>query len=180
MHVLCVMTVIGRDRPGLVESIARIVADHGGNWLESRMCRLGGEFAGLLRVHVPAAQQTSLVQALGRLQSQGLTVVVHPDPTPARGAGERVAALELVGHDRPGLVREISHALAARGVNVEELVTACVSAPMSGEMLFKAQARLQIPAGCPVAALRQELETLAADLMVDVSFTEVGPEKSAK
>ena len=45
------MTIIGRDRPGLVESVAQVVAAHGGNWLESRMSRLGGHFAGILRVH---------------------------------------------------------------------------------------------------------------------------------
>ena len=46
-------TVIGRDRPGLVQRLASLVADHGGNWLESRMSRLGGEFAGILRLTVP-------------------------------------------------------------------------------------------------------------------------------
>ena len=65
------MTVIGKDRTGLVESIARVVADHGGNWLESRMCRLGGEFAGILRIHVPAGKQPALVRALKELESAG-------------------------------------------------------------------------------------------------------------
>ena len=42
MQVSLVMTVIGKDRPGLVDTMARLVAEHDGNWLESRMCRLGG------------------------------------------------------------------------------------------------------------------------------------------
>ena len=170
MQVPLVMTVIGRDRPGLVESVASIIADHGGNWLESRMCRLGGEFAGILRIHVPAGKQKALVQALQNLQSQGLSVVSQPDPAqPAAGAGKETT-LEIVGHDRPGIVRQITHALASQGVNVEELTTKCVSAPMSGELLFKARAKLLIPETCNMATLRVELEKLAGELMVDVSF----------
>jgi glycine cleavage system regulatory protein len=168
------MTVIGKDRTGLVESIARVVAVHGGNWLESRMCRLGGEFAGILRVQLPAEQQPALVQALTELQSHGLVVVAQPDPpAPAANPG-RLALLEIVGHDRPGIVRQITNTLANQGVNVEELSTECVSAPMSGEMLFKARAKLGIPPNRDVATLRAELEKTADDLTVDVSFAELG------
>jgi glycine cleavage system regulatory protein len=67
-------------------------------------------------------------------------------------------------------VSQISHALARHGVNVEELTTECSSAPMSGETLFKAQARLYIPGTCQLAELRGELERIAADLVVDVSL----------
>jgi len=167
------MTVIGEDRPGLVESVARLVAEHGGNWLESRMCRLGGEFAGILRIHVGREKQEGLVQALQGLQAQGLTVVVRPDRPEAGAPGRRLASLEIVGQDRPGIVRQISQALARQGVNVEEFRSECRSAPMSGETLFVAHARLQIPESCPVAELRKELERIAADLLVDVSFHEL-------
>ena len=57
MQRLLVMTVIGQDRPGLVESVAALVAENGGNWLESRMSRLGGHFAGILRVEVPGENE---------------------------------------------------------------------------------------------------------------------------
>ena len=78
-----------------------------------------------------------------------------------------------MGQDRPGIVRLISSALARQGVNVEELSSECGSAPMSGETLFKAQARLLIPSSCDVAQLRREMEKIASDLMVDVSFQEL-------
>ena len=167
------MTVIGKDRPGLVESVASLVSQHGGNWLESRMCRLGGEFAGILRIHVAAEQEQPLFQSLKGLQSLGLTVVVHPDRTEPAAVGRKLATLEIVGQDRPGIVKQISSALARQGVNVEELSTECASAPMSGETLFKAQARLLIPDTCNLAQLRQELEKIAGDLLVDITFQEL-------
>src|SRR3954463_5899253 len=78
-HMLAtlVMTVIGADRPGLVQSVAACVADHGGNWLESRMCHLGGQFAGILRVEVSASQREELEKALRKLETDGLQVVIH-------------------------------------------------------------------------------------------------------
>jgi len=109
------MTVIGQDRPGLVESVADLVASHGGNWLESRMSRLGGQFAGILRVEVPAEKEQALVSELKALSSRGLSVVAHSDQRKAEPPAGRVRVLEIVGQDRPGIVRQISHALASYG-----------------------------------------------------------------
>ncbi|HTQ51814.1 MAG TPA: ACT domain-containing protein [Candidatus Acidoferrales bacterium] len=173
MQTPLVMTIIGPDRTGLVESVARVVAEHGGNWLESRMSRLGGEFAGILRIELPADKRQPLLDALQKLQGAGLTVVVRPDDPKTPAALGRQTRLEIVGHDRPGIVREITHALAQAGVNVEEFSSQLLSAPMSGEILFKASADLRLPEGCDLAALKTELEKIAADLLVDVSLVEL-------
>ena len=173
MQRLLVMTVIGQDRPGLVESVAALVAEHGGNWLESRMSRLGGQFAGILRVEVPGEHEPPLVAALKKLESRGLTVVVHPDQPKPLPTPVRQSVLDIVGQDRPGIVREISRALASFGINVEELETECASAAMSGESLFKAHARLSIPDSCDTAQIRQQLERIAADLIVEISLAEL-------
>jgi glycine cleavage system regulatory protein len=169
MQQSVVMTVIGNDRPGLVESVASIVAEHGGNWLESRMSRLGGQFAGIVHVEVPAEKEKSLAKALKSLDARGLTVVVHSEQRISATA-RQTNILEIVGQDRPGIVRQISHTLAEFGVNVEELETECSSAAMSGETLFKARAVLSIPESCKVAELRYTLEKIAADLIVEISF----------
>ncbi len=173
MQRMLVMTVIGRDRPGLVEAVAGLVTEHGGNWLESRMSRLGGQFAGILRVQVPTQRENSLTSALQQLAARGLTVVVHSEHPPVEPAPSRLLSLEIVGQDRPGIVRQISHALARYNVNVEELQTECASAAMSGETLFKARAKVSIPETCDTAALRADLEKIAADLIVELSFAEV-------
>lgn len=169
MKTALVMTVIGPDRPGLVELVAGLVASHGGNWLESRMSHLGGQFAGILRVQVPLEKEQELIRALRSLQSQGLSITAQSDQAPVP-VNKASAELEIVGQDRPGIVRQISRALAIHGVNVEELDTECTSAPMSGETLFKARALLHIPESCNLSDLRAELERIAQDLLVDVSL----------
>jgi glycine cleavage system regulatory protein len=163
-----VLTIIGADRPGLVEAVARVVAGHGGNWLSSRMAHLAGQFAGIVHVEVPTDQVDDLQRGLKGLEARGLAVMVqrgevHTPPT-------RPVKLELIGHDRPGIVRDLSHLLSRHGVNVEELETSVESAPMTGESLFKATAAILVPQTLATADLRRELEQLASALMVDIQL----------
>jgi glycine cleavage system regulatory protein len=171
-----VLTLIGPDRPGLVEAVAQAVADRGGNWLESRMIHLAGKFAGILRVEVPPDRAEALARALEGLVASGLNVVAAAVPRePKTAAGltpARLMTLELIGLDRPGLVREISQLLVQHGINVEELATDRTSAPMSGEMLFKANARVKVPGNIDAAQLRASLERLASDLTVEIRLEE--------
>jgi glycine cleavage system regulatory protein len=171
MQIPIVMTVISPDRTGLVESIARTVAEHGGNWLESRLCRLGGEFTGILRVDIDAEKKSALLSALQKLQTNGLQIIIRE--TAAAAVSGRQTKLEIVGDDRPGIVREITSTLARAGVNVEEFSSEVVSAPESGESLFKAAAYLRLPDKCDLASLKKELEKIAGELQVDVSFAEL-------
>jgi glycine cleavage system regulatory protein len=173
-----VLTLIGPDRPGLVEAVANTIAEHGGNWLESRMAHLAGKFAGILRVEVPPERAAALTTALARLEARGLRVVVERAEPAVEAAARpsrqpsRAVELTLVGLDRPGLVRDISQLIAKHGGNVEELETDRQSAAMSAEMLFRAEARVNVPQGADVAALRADLERLANDLMVEIRFVE--------
>jgi glycine cleavage system regulatory protein len=167
-----VMTIIGADRPGLVELIAAQVADHGGNWLESRMCHLGGRFAGITRVTVPAERLAELKRALHGLEADGLRIVVESG-TAAGPASGIAATLEVVGHDRPGILRSVTGVLAAHAVNVEELASECVSAPMGGGELFQARARILLPPSVKLESVRSDLEKIATDLMVDLKLEPV-------
>ncbi len=164
---------MGEDRTGLVESLSQLITAHDGNWLESRMCALGGKFTGIIRIHIPEDRARSLVQSLEILRMQNLTVSVQPERAESDVGPTKTAMLNLLGHDRPGIIHQISAALAHQGVNMEELETECTSAPMSGEMIFKAEARLQIPLSCVVSELRRELEKIGSELMVDISFSEI-------
>jgi glycine cleavage system regulatory protein len=168
-----VLTVIGDDRSGLVSALSGVIADHGGSWERSQMARLAGKFAGIVLVAVPDASAEALIAALGPLGAQGLL-----DVTVERGADGPAASsdltrltLELVGADRPGIVHDISQALAARAVSIEELHTATREAPMVGGMLFEATATLLAPPSVPVAELQAVLEELANELMVDIALS---------
>jgi glycine cleavage system regulatory protein len=172
-----VLTVIGDDKPGIVEQIADQVLAAGGNWEESRMARLAGKFAGILRVSVDAGQAEALSSRLNT-SSLGLTVVVE-------GAGEgpetefRTIRLDVLGNDHPGIIRDISRVLAQHGVNIEELETGVTSAPMSGETLFRARINVRTPPSVGLDWLRSRLESLASELMVDVTVDEGQPSVGA-
>ena len=171
MRTSLVLIVIGADRPGIVEQLSDQVLAVGANWEESRMARLAGQFAGLLRVSVDSDQADRLAAGLRALSSADLTVVVE------RSGAVEVArslslTLEIVGSDRPGIVRDISHVLARQGINIEELETSVESAAMSGETLFRARARVRVPETRAVGDIREILEALADNLMVDLVVDE--------
>ena len=168
MRTTLVLTVLGDDRPGIVEQLSDRVLAAGANWEESRMAHLSGKFAGLLRVSVDAARADALVASLSSLSDAGLAVVVEPG---AEASGEGVArlTLQIVGHDRPGIVRDVARVLAAQQVNIEELESEVASAPMTGEPLFRARAHLRLPASVSPETVVQRLEALAGELMVDLS-----------
>jgi len=174
MPASLILTIVGPDRPGLVNLISDRVTAHGGNWLESRMANLAGQFAGIVHLHVPQASIEALIVAFQELEAQGLRIVVTRGTVGASGAPCRRMKLELIGQDRPGIVRDISHALASRGVSIEELVTDCVSGSMSGESLVRASAQLRVPAHVATAQLRGALEAIANDLMVDLTLDDSG------
>jgi glycine cleavage system regulatory protein len=163
-----VMTVLGADRPGLVRSLSDVVATHGGNWLESRMARLAGQFAGIVRVECPTESAQTLIEHLHALATVGLTVQAVREkssgPTP-----RKTLSVTVVGNDRPGIVRDLSTAIATAGANVEDLITGLESAPMSGHPLFRAQGIISIPESADPATLISAIENLGTDLSVDIN-----------
>ena len=163
-----ILTLLGTDRPGLVEALADTVARLEGNWLESRMAHLGGKFAGILRAQVPADRLPDLRDALDRLTGHDLRIAIEIEEPSPHSRAERTLELELVGLDRPGIVRDISRVLVGNRANVEEITTDCSSAPMSGEMLFRARVRAAVPSDADLSRLRGDLERVANDLMVEL------------
>ena len=167
---MLVLSVVGADRTGLVQSIAETVSAVGGNWEESRMARLAGQFAGILLVTVDPARADELVGRLRKLEASGLVVTVRPTEALESTAATVNVKLTLTANDRPGIVRDVSKILAERGCNVEELETEVTSAPMSGDPMFTARATLRAPATTALADLRAKLEALGSELMLDLAI----------
>lgn len=167
-----VLTVIGPDRPGLVDRLATTIANARGSWLESRMARLSGQFAGIVEVELPDDTRASFEAQVAALDGLSVAVVgaVAEPPVAAR----RVAQLAFVGQDRPGLVQAVSRVLAETDVNVDELETRTFLAPMSGTQVFEAQAEVHLPDGLDVGHLRERLEAVARDVFVDIHIAEEG------
>ncbi|MCA9085887.1 MAG: ACT domain-containing protein [Planctomycetaceae bacterium] len=163
-----IVTLIGPDRPGLVECVSDVVERHGGNWLESRMAHLAGQFAGIVQVDAPANQVEDLTQALKALSGQGLQVIATVDSSSVSDPKEsELWSINVVGNDRPGIIRKVCQVLSSHDVNVEELSSECTEAPLGGGQIFRADAVVRLPEGLSVELLQDELERIATDLMID-------------
>lgn len=166
-----ILTVIGEDRPGLVSALSAPVNAHGASWMRSQMSRLAGKFAGIVLVSVDDDRFDALAADLAALEAQGLHVALERTDEPAERASVWLH-LELLGADHPGIVAEVSAALADRDVSIEELTTDVRDAPMAGGTLFEARAVLTAPPTTSTEELGRMLEGLADELMVEIRLSE--------
>ena len=132
------------------------------------MARLGGEFAGILRVDVSERTVASFEKSLAALAEHGIAVTVRRDSVAPKSHGRQVH-LNLTGADHPGIVREVSSALARHRVSIDELHTEVRPGSMTGEPLFTAEAI--IFRGDTMYELCRELEA-HCNVMVDLALTE--------
>lgn len=160
-----ILTVIGSDRPGLTEALAAAILAARGNWLEGHLSRLGGKYVGSVLVELPGDQFDALRDNAAHVDAAGLKVeiVAAGDAAPAGTP----LALSLVGQDRPGIVREVSAALARIGVNIEALETSIEDSAWSGSPMFRAEAQLLVPMGVDRDAVQAAMEAISGDMMVD-------------
>jgi glycine cleavage system regulatory protein len=171
MTIPLVLTFVGDDRPGLVNAVAEKVAACGATWLESRSARLAGKFAGVVLVSVPDDRVSALELSLRALAHEGLRIAME------RGAGSdekpgRPVTLEIVGAERPGIMRDVTQALTRLGVNIDEFASGLKGEPFTGVQMFHATARLSVPEGLKLDDLRRAIERLAAEIMVDLAVGE--------
>ncbi|HBE22042.1 MAG TPA: hypothetical protein DDW21_00990 [Verrucomicrobiales bacterium] len=165
-HTL-VMTILGADRTGLVRSIAAIIQEHKASWQESRMARLAGQFAGILRVECPEESLETLIEALSSLNNQGICINVIREEAIVLER-PKILSIDVVGNDRPGIVHQMTLAIAESGGNVEELVTGLESAAMSGHLIFRASGKVSFSSLSDEAQLRRAIESLSDDLSVEI------------
>lgn len=173
METSFIVSFIGDDRPGLVEQLSRVIEESRGSWHESQLSQLGGKFAGLVLVSLPEGDGTQLEQALKGLSASGISVRVTPTGTALVIPSARRVTLTILGPDRLGIVREISHALASHQVNVVEMDSHVSSAPMSAEMLFQARIDAEIPANADLDDLSDTLDEIANQMTLDISLESV-------
>lgn len=177
MKTKLVVTITCPDRPGIVERMTEIVVSHGANWEDSRMARLGGDFAGIVLISVAEATASRLTQALLDLADEQTTVAVKTTraETAAVAVQHRILHLQLGGADHEGIVHKVSAYLASAGINVEAMDTNVSMAPMSAAPLFHMDAIIKVPGAVTVEQLRADLKEIGDELGVDIEVRQNEP-----
>jgi len=166
-----VITLISEDHPGIVESISSVIASHGGNWLESQLAHLAGKFAGVVRVQVETVNHDALKQQLESMANIHIQVFEDTGETRGKSSGKLLKFIAS-GPDRPGIVHEISSALAEYQINLEKLDTRVSSMPYSGEPLFEAEGKMLAPSELEPGELAERFDAVANTLAMDISLVE--------
>jgi glycine cleavage system regulatory protein len=170
MRTYLVVTLACPDRPGIVDRVTEVMKQHSANWEESRMARLGGDFAGIVKIGVDPQRAAALADALRALADEQITVLVKSTQEAADEAvpASRIYELGLAGADHEGIVHRVAHYLASQGINVESMDTEVVPAPMSAAPVFHMEARIRVPEGLAATDLSANLERIGEELGVDI------------
>ncbi len=154
-----VLTALGPDRPGIVKEIASYVRRHGGNIEDTRMSKLGGEFAVLVLVTGQLESISQLEKSLSELDAAlGISCFMRrTTTTPASGT---LYQLEASGFDQPGIVENVSQVLAEKGVNVTSFSSRVENVPLSGTAMFFLDAQISLPDGMLIRELEGALSAV--------------------
>lgn len=165
-----VVSFIGKDRPGLVSDISAIIEDNQGNWMESRLARLAGKFAGILQISIAEERIPALEKALQTLSGESLGWLLEraEEDIIVEAEDPMQLTLELVGNDRPGIVHDVTELLANMQLNVEAMSTEFSDAPMSSDKLFRATIEVFGLASVDAESVQNRLEALANELMIEI------------
>lgn len=167
-----VITLLSEDKPGIVKQVADIISQAGGNWLDSRMAKLAGQFAGILKVSIAQEKLQSLRDGLLHLEQHGINLNITVAEAPALASENQHFTFELIGTDRVGIVSEISQALAEKHINIEALETYCSSMPWTGEPMFTAKGKLAAANAIDREALLQQLADIEDRLGLNIDLVE--------
>lgn len=165
-----VVSVLGEDTPGLVESLSELIVQHQGCWVESRMSSLAGKFAGILKIDLPIEQVEAFTQALESADIGLNAIFEETTSTGIATESHKRYQIELVGQDQPGIVHKLTSAMAKLNANVEDIETEVIEASMSGEQLFKANIHLSLPPQIDSDQVSEALEAIANELIVDINL----------
>jgi len=179
MRKQLVLTASGRDRPGVLEEVTKLILRHEGNVEASRFQRLGGDFALMMFVTAPEERIGSLRETLSELHFVKFDMQIRLSV--ATDVQEDTAALAcaitVLGADHLGIIYEVTRYLAEQGINIETMNTEVVSAPMSGTPLFTMSAVVRVPQKLSLDDLREALDYIGEELCVD---TQVFAEESKR
>ena len=168
MEQLLLISAVGANSTAVVNELARVILDCGGNIKESRMAALGAEFGMLLLVSGNWHTISRLERELDKY-GQGNGITMQLKRTEARRMGKELLpyAVDVVGLDQPGMVHSLSGFFTQRKVEIAEVSTRSYMAAHTGAPMFSVQMFINVPSSVHIAGLREEFMDFCDQLNVD-------------
>ena len=175
MHHRYIMTAFGKDRPGIVADVTRVLYENGCNLEDTTMSMLDDEFTiNLLFSSSSTRVENILTEECHRLeQEKSISAFIRPVKerrTPTQFGG-RIGTIHVEGLDQAGIVYKISRFLADRTVNIVDLKSTVKTTPESGTVLYQMDIHIQVPESITAEAIETGLDAVAEELNLDISLS---------
>jgi glycine cleavage system transcriptional repressor len=174
MNKTIIITAIGKDRPGIVAAVSKVLFETGCNIEDSSMTILGNDFAMILMVTLPAKVSASVLdKKLAAVKNKlGLSItqrLLKPAELKAANTGSAVPCMiSVYGTDKPGIVYRISDFLAKNKVNITDVETKIISPETNP--IYIMMLEVNVPAPARLAQVTKALAALAHELHIDITI----------
>ncbi len=163
-----VISALGKDHPGIVDQLSKVIFEHDCNIADSRMTVLGGEFAILLMIEGNWNTLAKLEQACPALEQQlELTIIAKRTEERAKGPAFIPYGVDVVSLDHPGIVHHLASFFSGRNINIEDMATTTYAAAHTGTPMFSVHIVVGIPSDVHIATLRDEFMDFCDSLNLD-------------
>ena len=166
-----VISALGQDRPGIVNTLSQLIAENHGNIINSRMMVMGGEFALMLLIEIDNQQIDTLLENLPGLENKlGLTITSKKTSLTSQNNPRLSYMAEVVAMDHPGIVHEVADFFSRRNINIEEMNTDTYPAAHTGTPMFSLEMLIKLPADTSIAQLRAAYIEFCDERNLDASL----------
>lgn len=172
MKKFMILNLVGKDRPGIVDEVSKILFGHEANIEDSRMAALGGCFSIMALFSCNEKSVEGVGKALENLKNEGFSISLHEaqDPSILPEKKATPLTLEVQAMDHPGIVQELVHLLHQFNLNIQSLDTQTTNAPHSGDSLFNLSLKAEVHEETPVAVVKVKVQELADKMNLDLRF----------
>ncbi len=165
------LTIVGRDRPGIVSQVTEILFKQGCNLADSSCSILGGQFAMILILgHPEFIDRESFGDAFKPLEDADLTValrVLKPGGEIRSHIEGDLCMISVYGSDKPGIVYRVANVLGEKKVNITDLNTKLVGTEDRPVYVMVIEAAL--PEGVEEEDVDNWLAPIRDELQVDIN-----------
>jgi glycine cleavage system regulatory protein len=164
MNTQFMATIAGEDRPDLLKILAAKTHALEGRWLNSKISRLEGQIAGIIKIDIPSANLFALKTDFNSIPNfhvstseVKLVAITECDQL----------QLKIEANDRPGIISDIMHFLDDKGVTIEHMENHRFGVIGLGTTVFIAELSLMVPVDLGKDMLIEELEKLSSDFRIE-------------
>tara|TARA_Y100000996_G_scaffold189051_1_gene147752 strand:- start:1674 stop:2201 length:528 start_codon:yes stop_codon:yes gene_type:complete len=168
-----IIYVNGKDRIGIISDITKEISDLNGNIETSKMIKLEQDFNVLMLISI---NKENIEQLTKKLYSYNDLDILVKKTSNKNGSAKNKYIFILKGADTEGIVHQCTQLFSKLKINITDLETQLMNAPVTGSPLFYIKAIISIPKSESMEMIKDAINQLEVEANVKIKFDIYNPD----